>query len=321
MGGTKSGNTLLRAADRNKADEFYTQLVDIELELKHYKEYFKGKVVLCNCDDPYESNFFKYFAINFNYLGLKKLIATCYDGSFIVGEQLDLFEIMDESSDKKEKKAYKIEITEVPDSNNDGAIDLFDVENLLTKSIQVKDGGAISSENFNGTINEDGEITENGSRGWAIDNMGNSVFNNGFFDNIVVGNNAQVRGIIGDTSQQRELSEDIEYFGDDHLLHLNGRCLVFIYKNISGGSSGHISYFTSEDELLGVICYWTTKYQSSFPRLEIRQDCDYCVIWKKNILSLSKIEYSTGLIIEGHTLKAVKTTETNVRLWYTCIQF
>ena len=72
---------LMENAKKNKADEFYTQLNDIELELKHYKEQFKGKVVFCNCDDPYESNFFKYFAINFNHLGLKKLIATCYDGS------------------------------------------------------------------------------------------------------------------------------------------------------------------------------------------------------------------------------------------------
>ena len=62
---------LMDNAKRNKADEFYTQLNDIELELKHYKEQFKGKVVFCNCDDPYESNFFKYFAINFNHLGLK----------------------------------------------------------------------------------------------------------------------------------------------------------------------------------------------------------------------------------------------------------
>lgn len=71
----------LRVAKENKADEFYTQLTDIELELKHYKNYFKDKIVLCNCDDPYESNFFKYFAMNFNYLGIKKLIAICFDGS------------------------------------------------------------------------------------------------------------------------------------------------------------------------------------------------------------------------------------------------
>ena len=61
---------LMDNAKRNKADEFYTQLNDIELELKHYKDQFKDRVVFCNCDDPYESNFFKYFAINFNYLGL-----------------------------------------------------------------------------------------------------------------------------------------------------------------------------------------------------------------------------------------------------------
>ena len=64
---------LMDEAKKNKADEFYTQLNDIELELKHYKEFFKNKVVFCNCDDPFESNFFKYFAMNFNYLGLKKL--------------------------------------------------------------------------------------------------------------------------------------------------------------------------------------------------------------------------------------------------------
>ena len=85
-------------AKKNKADEFYTQLVDIELELKNYKSYFKNKIVLCNCDDPFESNFFKYFAINFNYLGLKKLIATCYDGSKVVGEQLSLFDFLEEEN-------------------------------------------------------------------------------------------------------------------------------------------------------------------------------------------------------------------------------
>lgn len=58
-------------AKREKADEFYTQLSDIEAELRHYKAYFKDKIVLCNCDDPYESNFFKYFAINFNHLKIK----------------------------------------------------------------------------------------------------------------------------------------------------------------------------------------------------------------------------------------------------------
>lgn len=74
-----------------KQDEFYTQLRTIEDELRHYRKHFKGKTVLCNCDDPFESNFFKYFALNFNKLGLKKLIATCYAGSSIAGTQLSLF--------------------------------------------------------------------------------------------------------------------------------------------------------------------------------------------------------------------------------------
>ena len=83
-------NQTLQNAKRAQNDEFYTQLSDIENELRHYKDHFKDKVVFCNCDDPYESNFFKYFAMNFNYLGLKKLIATCYSGSPIANEQLSL---------------------------------------------------------------------------------------------------------------------------------------------------------------------------------------------------------------------------------------
>lgn len=122
----------LQHAKINKADEFYTQLPDIEAEMRHYREHFRGKVVLCNCDDPYESNFFKYFAMNFNFLGLKKLIATCYTGSPVAGEQLSLFDVV--SLDKKStdsRPPHKIEITEVADENNDGAVDLADVEVLL----------------------------------------------------------------------------------------------------------------------------------------------------------------------------------------------
>lgn len=74
-----AGKANLQHAQKAKQDEFYTQLTDIEKELRHYKDHFKGKTVFCNCDDPFESNFFKYFAMNFNFLGLKKLIATCYD--------------------------------------------------------------------------------------------------------------------------------------------------------------------------------------------------------------------------------------------------
>ena len=119
----------LRKAKENKADEFYTQLVDIEKELNNYRQYFKDKIVFCNCDDPYESNFFKYFAMNFNFLGLKKLIATCYVTSPVAYTQLSLFDVEGLKIEKKNsKKAYKIEITEVNDSNGDGAINLSDVE-------------------------------------------------------------------------------------------------------------------------------------------------------------------------------------------------
>ena len=75
-----------RDAKKAKKDEFYTQLVDIENELKHYREHFRGKTVLCNCDDPRVSNFFHYFSYNFEHLGLKKLITTCYKN-----QERDLF--------------------------------------------------------------------------------------------------------------------------------------------------------------------------------------------------------------------------------------
>lgn len=75
---SQSANKTLHQARTNKKDEFYTQLVDIEKELGHYREQFQGKVVLCNCDDPYESNFVNYFSKNFEYMGLKKLVATHY---------------------------------------------------------------------------------------------------------------------------------------------------------------------------------------------------------------------------------------------------
>lgn len=122
-------NNNLSAAKRAKKDEFYTQLTDIENELRHYRKHFQGKTVLCNCDDPYESNFFKYFALNFNELGLRKLIATCYDGSPVQGDEL----VIDfgDWQDEPKKVAFKIEITEVRDVNGDGCTDLADVRHLL----------------------------------------------------------------------------------------------------------------------------------------------------------------------------------------------
>ena len=118
-----------------KKDEFYTQLTDIEKELKHYTEHFKGKVVFCNCDDPYESNFFKYFALNFNRLGLKRLIATCYNGSAVSGNEL-LLDFGDTVDDPK-KIAYKVEITEVSDVNGDGAVNLADIQYLMQNDKNV----------------------------------------------------------------------------------------------------------------------------------------------------------------------------------------
>jgi hypothetical protein len=92
----KATNKLLQKAKKSKSDEFYTQLSDIESELKHYKNHFKDKVVYCNCDDARGSNFFKYFSANFEDLGLKKLIAACYSN-----QEIDLF-----SSKKAENGFY-----------------------------------------------------------------------------------------------------------------------------------------------------------------------------------------------------------------------
>ena len=122
-------NKNLNAAKTAKKDEFYTQMTDIERELQHYWPHFRNKVVLCNCDDPYESNFFKYFALRFNQLGLKKLVCTCFDGSPVQGNEL-LLDFGD-FTDEPKKIAYKVEITEVKDLNGDGAVDLADVQYLL----------------------------------------------------------------------------------------------------------------------------------------------------------------------------------------------
>jgi len=125
-----AGDRALGKAKIEKNDEFYTQLSDIEKEIRYYKEFFRGKVVLCNCDDPYESDFFKYFAMNFNALGLKKLIATCYVGSQIANTQLSLFD-NEPIEDKTTRAPHKIEISEVADYTGDGRVGIADVEYLL----------------------------------------------------------------------------------------------------------------------------------------------------------------------------------------------
>ncbi|KFI91268.1 Modification methylase EcoRI [Bifidobacterium saguini DSM 23967] len=129
-----AGNSALNAAIGAKKDEFYTQSADIEKEMRYYRRHFKGKTVLCNCDDPFESNFFKYFVLNFNKLKLKKLIATCYAGSPIANRQLSIGDMVDGESkhnDAEENKPYKAVVTTVHDATGDGGIDMLDVKKLF----------------------------------------------------------------------------------------------------------------------------------------------------------------------------------------------
>ena len=138
---TRPLNRSLSAAKTAKQDEFYTQYVDIQKEVEAYLEFnpdtFKDKVVYCNCDDPFESNFFKYFALKFNALGLKKLITTSYDGSPIAGEggQGTLFPEYNEGNGKRQKpKALAFILDQVKDENDDGAVDIEDVKLFLKRN-------------------------------------------------------------------------------------------------------------------------------------------------------------------------------------------
>lgn len=130
----KSANSNLHRAAKLRNDEFYTHLADIEKELKHYKSQFQNKIVYCNCDDPFESNFFKYFAGNFNALGLKRLIATSYKPSPIANTQLALFgdsKSLSGSKGRPKVNANKFIINEVTDVDGDGAFDLRDIAEQL----------------------------------------------------------------------------------------------------------------------------------------------------------------------------------------------
>src|SRR5215217_6987979 len=134
---TVSMNRSLHAARAAKQDEFYTQYVDIQKEVEAYLEFdantFRGKVVYCNCDDPFESNFFKYFAANFNKLGLAKLITTSYDGSPIAG-QGTLFPEYNEGNGKRPKpKGIAVILEQVKDEDGDGAANVTDVELFLKR--------------------------------------------------------------------------------------------------------------------------------------------------------------------------------------------
>lgn len=156
-------NNELGAAKNNKKDEFYTQLTDIEKEMRYYRKHFKGKTVLCNCDDPFESNFFKYFVLNFNKLKLKKLIATCYCSSSVAGTKLKYitqsngqlsFSFTNEEFDTEpvegEKKPYKAIVNVVRDTNGDGGIDMLDVVELFNTGenelVELEGDGDFRSE-------------------------------------------------------------------------------------------------------------------------------------------------------------------------------
>jgi len=148
---SSEGNSLnlgLTAAREAKKDEFYTQYIDIQKEVEAYLEYdpdtFRDKIVYCNCDDPFESNFFKYFAANFNRLGLRKLISTSYDGSSIAGEQITFGEYTAGNGEREKPKSVFIEIEEVTDLDGNGAIGIEDVQLFLENnphSHRPLDGG------------------------------------------------------------------------------------------------------------------------------------------------------------------------------------
>lgn len=135
---SKSLNRGLHAAKAAKQDEFYTQYVDIQKEVESYLEFdadtFRGKVVYCNCDDPFESNFFKYFAANFNKLALKKLISTSYDGSPIAGQGTLFPEYNEGNAKRKKPKAIAVILDHVKDEDGDGAANVTDVELFLKRN-------------------------------------------------------------------------------------------------------------------------------------------------------------------------------------------
>ena len=141
--GTNMANNNLTNAKRAKNDEFYTQFSDIQKEIQAYLDYnpdtFRNKVVYCNCDDPFESNFFRYFVLNFNKLGLKQLITTSYKPSPIANTQLELFgdnKTLTKSKVRPKINANKFIINEVYDINDDGEFNLKDVAQQLKANKQ-----------------------------------------------------------------------------------------------------------------------------------------------------------------------------------------
>jgi hypothetical protein len=136
-----SGNVLnqgLAAAKAARQDEFYTQYIDIQKEVEAYLEFdpdtFRDKVVYCNCDDPFESNFFRYFAANFGRLGLKRLITASYDGSPIAGQLSFFSEYTAGNGQRKAPRALAVVLDHVHDEDGDGTVSITDVELFLQRN-------------------------------------------------------------------------------------------------------------------------------------------------------------------------------------------
>lgn len=252
----------LHKAKEAKQDEFYTQLEDIENELRHYKKHFKNKVVFCNCDDPYESNFFKYFAVNFNYLGLKKLIATCYATSPVMYTQLSLFEDMEQTFAKADsgKKPYKVEITEVSDENGDGAFDLNDIKQLLKNKKNVcttlKGDGDFRSEECVELLQEADIVVTNPPFSLFRDFIGLLFQYNKDF--IILGNKNAItfkevfpyikdnRMWIGMTPMSREMYFDVPKAHADFLVEQNRERSIVMHNGRMMARAGAI-WFTTLD--------------------------------------------------------------------------
>ncbi|WP_086241143.1 MULTISPECIES: adenine-specific methyltransferase EcoRI family protein [Campylobacter] len=131
-----AGGDNLRNAKKAKNDEFYTQLSDIENELKHYKEHFKDKVVFCNCDDPYESNFFQYFVLNFNHLELKKLITTSYSDSAIANKEFLI----------SPEKSYKVTISYLEDMKDKSSLSKEELKAIIKPRARLLRGGGATRQ-------------------------------------------------------------------------------------------------------------------------------------------------------------------------------
>ncbi|MBK6772069.1 MAG: adenine-specific methyltransferase EcoRI family protein [Ignavibacteria bacterium] len=136
-------NKLLHKAKKSKSDEFYTQYSDIQKEIEKYLEYnpdvFRSRVVYCNCDDPFESNFFRYFVLNFERIGLKQLITTSYKPSPVANTQLELYgndKTLTKSKGRPKITANKFIINEVGDIDGDGEFNLKDVAIQLKENKQ-----------------------------------------------------------------------------------------------------------------------------------------------------------------------------------------